>query len=116
MRNELFRKIVNTMTEAITKDAVESGEIDEEKAQVSMEKFQLLTEQAILEDKLGNVTRNSYVGITKILNEHEKVVNESLAQTYEKCKKFLDDNNLPYEEKRKDTDDEEVQDEQGDVQ
>ena len=100
-KEKLVDKVVNLLAETAADVYREEGE-SEEDIKIRIEKFKILREQSELEHELDSYTHNSYIGITAILNEHFKKVNELLKETTEKCKKFLDDNNLPYEEKSED--------------
>ena len=91
MAKRMFDVWVDCMTE-------EDDDIDSERKAVTKEKLQLLYKQKELEDKLGEVTSNTYTEIGKILNELIKRQNELLEKAYSKCKKWLDDNNMPYKE------------------
>lgn len=72
--------------------------ITPERHQIGKEKMKLMFEQALLERQLHEVTDNSYIEIGKIMVDFIRRENELYKETYEKCKKWLDDNNKPYKE------------------
>lgn len=51
-----------------------------------------------LEEKLDEVTDNTYVEIGNFMNEYMEKELVLMQETYDKCKKWLDDNNKPYRE------------------
>ena len=96
-KKDFLKKVVDLFVEATEERAREAG-MSEEDIKIRTAKLKIMREQCDLEVELDKYTHNSYVGITAILNEHHKKVNELLKETATKCKQFLDDNNLPYEE------------------
>ncbi len=108
-KKEFITRIMNTLFEAAAEDAIKEDGISQERIDVSKEKMHIAIEQKCLEVELDSYTHNTYIGIAKILNEHHRKVNELLSETCKKCKAFLDDNNLPYEEEREEKEEEDVQ-------
>ena len=107
-KKEFVSKIMDVMFEASADRAEKSG-MSQERIDLAKEKMQLLIEQNILEEELDSYTHNTYDGVAKILNEHEKKINAVLAETRDALKKYLDDNNLPYEEEEEEEEEEDVQ-------
>lgn len=99
-KKEFIDKILNVMCEAHEQEELENGENIED-IKVRTKRFKTIMENARLEEELGKYTHNSYIGITKIMIEHYEKENELLKETAEKCKKYLDDNSLPYREEDK---------------
>lgn len=106
---EKFKSFADEMFGMMVNKAVEVGDITEKRAEITKRKYKLHAEQTILEEKLESVTHNTYEDIGDMLNDMIEKQNKVMQETYEKIKKYLDDNNLPYEEKEEDND-EEVQD------
>lgn len=103
---EMLEDVFDTFLEKLTAEGIKNGDFDEERAEVSKEKFRLLRKQARLERELGDVTSNTYTGIGKIMNELIRKQNDLLVWAHEECAKFLEENNLPAEELDEEEDEE----------
>jgi tRNA(Phe) wybutosine-synthesizing methylase Tyw3 len=92
---KMFEELKKSLVEKLPKD----------KLRVKLEKAKLMSEADELSEKLKEVTRNSYVEVGKYINEYLAEDNKAMKKLYEKIKKYLDDNDLPYEEDDKEEDD-----------
>ena len=105
---KLFRETASNLFEALLEDALEDGKITEKRAEITRKKYNLQAEEAIWEDKLHEVTHNTYDEVGDLMNELLEKRVAILEETYLKIKKYLDDNNLPYEEDDEEDNNEEV--------
>lgn len=91
---ELLDKFFGKLTELAKKKEEETT--PRKQAQIER-KLKLKKEVFELEDKLESVTNNDYVEIGEFMNEYFESEIGLLKKTYRKCKEWLDDNDMPYE-------------------
>lgn len=95
--------VIGEMLKKLKKDLLD--ELPEEKLQVVTEKIKLKKENEEASKKMEEVTHNTYVEIGKYINEYIAEDTMAMRRLYDKCKKWLDDNNKPYREDFDDEDD-----------
>lgn len=93
----------NLADEMITKffelelaNAKEKHEIDEDREKIIRKKFELDKAEAHAKRRLNEVTHNDYKEIGVMMNELREGIVKLYEDAYERCKKWLDDNQLPY--------------------
>lgn len=96
----------------IIEDAVEENEIPADKADFLKRKAGVMMDETDADLKLDEVTHNCYVEVGEILIKLHRDMTELKKQAYIDCKKWLDDNHMPYteEEETEETDGEKIQD------
>lgn len=93
---------------------LEKEDISEEDKEIIREKFRVEKRHRIAKRKLDEVTDNTYIGVTKILNEKYNKIADIYEEAYKEIKQYLEDNNLPFkeefDEESEEEFDEEIQD------
>ena len=85
---------------------LEKEDISEEDKEIRREKFRVEKKFRTAKKMLDEVTDNTYIGVTKILNEKYNKIADLYEEAYKDVKQYLEDNNLPFKEEF----DEEIQD------
>jgi hypothetical protein len=107
-KEEFMKLVDDTMSKFFEFElnrAIEDGDIDEDRVEIVREKFRLDKGIAMAHKKLDDVTHNDYREIALIMNELRVGELKLYEETYEKCKKWLDDNNMPYDNSKDDDED-----------
>lgn len=111
MKQEKVDKLISELFNRVTDAQLEEGEITPERADIGKRKFELIVEAHHIQKLMDEVTDNDYIEIGNILNELHEKENAITLEAYEKCKKWLDDNNMPYHTECKDDNDNEEENE-----
>lgn len=98
-KREIVADTIGEMFEKMLKKDVKDGRISEERAEITREKLKLQTENYKLATELREVSDNTYPEIGRILNDYYRQDNNAMQEALDRCKKYLDENNLPYQEK-----------------
>jgi len=97
---EDFGELIEELFESIKKKAKElekmKAEITPRKEAQVNRKLKLQEENDRLQRRMEKVTDNTYVEIGEFLNEYLEEDNERLRKLYDKCEKWLIDNNKPF--------------------
>lgn len=96
MKEEFVAKILNMILDEHTDEDLKAGKITEKRAGLIKRKHQLMGELHLAKDNLEEYLDNDYDGIAELVNEQLEKEITLYKETAEKCKKWLDDNNLPY--------------------
>lgn len=109
MKDEELMDELNGFFERLTckriDELVEKGEITKDREDIVREKLRLDLAEAKASRKLDEVTDNDYIEIGVYMNDFRRELVELYEKTYEKCKKWLDDNQKPYCTKPEDEED-----------
>lgn len=102
---DALKENIGNFLDAMTDIQAKNGEISPERAEISKEKTRLKLEMYDIERKLQDVTDNKYPEIGRYVNDYYRHDIEAMKELYDRCKKYLDDNNLPYTQEDEDKED-----------
>lgn len=91
---EFFGELANVLEEKLNE--IKKKSTPRKEAQVKR-KRELMKENSKLEDQLEEVTSNTYAEIGEFMNEYLEKENALMKELYKKCKNWLDENDMPYE-------------------